>query len=164
MATLFQDHSHVLFHNIAFSLWIIWNSIEHKVYLIIWNRYVIFWIATIFQHDCQMLYTYICTFLFVSKKRNTVKNCCMNMDFSISCDILLGVSAYPRMLWPAVMYRVVLPLHQSCRTTIHNYEQNCPRSILNTYNLRILWYTHICLQIFKQTRRWRLEIWIIVTE
>ena len=48
--------------------------------------------------------------------------------------------------------------------TIDNYEQHCPRSILKTYNLWILWYQYICLQIFKQTRRWKLEIWIIVTE
>ena len=46
--------------------------------------------------------------------------------------------------------------------TIHNYEQHCPRSSLNTYNLRILWKKHICLQIFKQTWRGGIEIWIII--
>ena len=85
-------------------------------YLIIWNRYVIFWIAAIFQHDCQMPCTCICIFVFVSKiEKEYCKKWCMNMDFSISCGILLGVSAHLRMLWPAVMYRLVLPLHQSCR-------------------------------------------------
>ena len=54
MVTLFQDHPHVLFLNIAFSPSVIWNLIKYKVNLIIWNKHAIFKIDAIFQHHCHM--------------------------------------------------------------------------------------------------------------
>ena len=57
------------------------------MYPIIWNRYVIFIIANIFQHDCQMPCICMCKFLFVPKiEIEYCKKWCHN--FELWCLVL----------------------------------------------------------------------------